>query len=82
MIYGPATSIRGEPGEYTASTRTEVKRDITFTLHAGDTKYVRTSVSMGLLAGHVTPTLEDAEAAEQEVETLKYTGTPISTAAK
>ncbi len=71
-----------EPGEYTASTTTEVKREVKFTLHAGDTKYVRTSVSMGLLVGHVTPTLDDSETAQQEVETLKYTGTPISTAAK
>ena len=57
-------------------------RGLSFTLHAGDTKYVRTSVSMGLLVGHVTPTLDDPETAAQEVETLKYTGTPISTAAK
>jgi hypothetical protein len=70
------------PGVYTVSTSTEVKRDIKFTLHAGDTKYVRTSVSMGLLIGHITPTLDDPETAPQEVEQLKYTGAPISTAAK
>ena len=71
-----------EPGEYTVSTSTEVKREVKFTLHAGDTKYVRTSVSIGLLVGHVAPTLEDADTAQQEVETLKYTGTPMNTAAK
>ncbi|MGG1946740.1 DUF2846 domain-containing protein [Trinickia sp. NRRL B-1857] len=71
-----------EPGDYTVSTSTEVTREVKFALHAGDTKYVQTSVSMGLLVGHVTPTLEDAETAEPEVETLKYTGTPMSTAAK
>jgi len=70
------------PGEYTVSTSTEVKRDIKFTLRAGDTKYVRTTVSMGFLVGHITPTLDDPETAPQEIEQLKYTGTPISTAAK
>lgn len=70
------------PGQYTVSTSTEVKRDIRFVLHAGDTKYVRTSVSMGLLVGRVTPTLDDPETAPQEVEQLTYTGAPISTAAK
>jgi Protein of unknown function (DUF2846) len=70
------------PGEYTVSTSTEVKRDIKFTLHAGDTKYVRTTVSMGLLVGRVTPTLDDPETAPREVEQLKYTGAPMATAAK
>ena len=71
-----------EPGEYTVSTSTEVKRAIKFTLRAGDTKYVRTTVSMGLLVGHITPTLDDPETAPQEIEQLKYTGAPMSTAAK
>jgi hypothetical protein len=71
-----------EPGEYTVSTSTEVKRDIKFTLHAGDTKYVRTTVSMGLFIGHITPTLDDPEAGPQDIAQLKYTGTPMSTAAQ
>ncbi|RKP48116.1 DUF2846 domain-containing protein [Trinickia fusca] len=62
------------PGDYTVSTSTEVKREVKFSLHAGDTKYVRTSVSMGLLVGHITPTLDDPETAPKEVEKLKYTG--------
>jgi hypothetical protein len=70
------------PGEYTVSTSTEVKHDIKFTLRAGDTKYVRTTVSMGFLVGHITPTLDDPETAPQEIEQLKYTGTPMTTAAK
>ncbi|WP_269845327.1 hypothetical protein [Trinickia dabaoshanensis] len=43
---------------------------------------MRTSMSMGLLVDHVTPTLHDSKTAQQEVETLKYAGTPISAAAK
>ena len=65
-------------GEYTVLTATEVKRTVTFTLHAGETRYVRTSVSMGLLVGHITPTLDDPETAPKEIETLKYTGKPPS----
>ena len=61
-------------GAYTVATATEVKRTVKFTLHTGETKYVRTSISMGVLVGHVTPTLDDPETAPQELEGLKYTG--------
>ncbi|MFT0174527.1 DUF2846 domain-containing protein [Paraburkholderia mimosarum] len=70
------------PGEYTVSTTTETKKEVTFTLHAGDTKYVRTSISMGILVGHITPTLDDPETAPHEIEQLKYTGAPATTAAR
>ncbi len=71
-----------EPGEYTVSTSTEVKKDIKFTLRAGDTKYVRTTVSMGFFVGHITPTLDDPETGPKEIEQLKFTGAPMSTATK
>ena len=61
-------------GAYTVATATEVKRTVKFTLHTGETKYVRTSISVGVLVGHVTPTLDDPETAPQELEGLKYTG--------
>jgi hypothetical protein len=70
------------PGEYTVSTSTEVKRQIKFTLRAGDTKYVRTSISMGFLVGHVAPTLDDPETAPKEIEALKYTGAKIGAVAQ
>lgn len=62
------------PGSYTVSTRTEVERTVSLTLHAGETRYVRTTSGMGFLIGHVTPTLEDAESATQTIADLKYTG--------
>ncbi|GAB7524006.1 hypothetical protein PBS_29910 [Paraburkholderia sp. 2C] len=68
------------PGDYTVSSATEVKREVTFTLHAGDTKYVRTSISMGILVGHITPTLDDPDTAPKELENLKYTGVKAATA--
>jgi Protein of unknown function (DUF2846) len=67
------------PGDYTVSTSTEVKREVTFALHAGDTKYVRTSISMGILVGHITPTLDDPDIASKEIENLKYTGVNTAT---
>jgi hypothetical protein len=62
------------PGAYTVATSTEVTKTISFTLHAGETKYVRTSISMGLLVGHITPSLDDPETGPKEIESLKYTG--------
>jgi hypothetical protein len=61
-------------GDYTAATRTEVERTVSFSLHAGETRYVRTTVGMGILIGHVTPTLEDGESATKTIADLKYTG--------
>lgn len=62
------------PGSYNVSTSTETKKEINFTLRAGDTKYVRTTISMGILVGHITPTLDDPETAPTEIEQLRYTG--------
>ena len=46
---------------------------MSFALDAGETKYVRTSVSMGLLVGHITPSLETPETAKKEIQDSKYT---------
>jgi hypothetical protein len=40
----------------------------------GETKYVRTKVSMGVLVGHVVPELVSADEAQKELATLSYTG--------
>ncbi|SIT35577.1 Putative lipoprotein (modular protein) [Paraburkholderia ribeironis] len=66
-------------GQYTVSTTTETEKSVSFTLHAGDTKYVRTSVSMGVLIEHVTPTLDDPDTGAQAIGELKYTGTSDGT---
>lgn len=60
-------------GQYTVSTSTEAEKNVSFALNAGETKYVRTSVSMGLLVGHITPSLETPETAIKEIEDSKYT---------
>lgn len=62
------------PGAYEVATATEVERNLSFTLEAGETRYVKTSVSMGALVGRVTPELIDAQQAVGELAGLNYTG--------
>jgi hypothetical protein len=69
------------PGTYEIATATEVERILSFTLEAGETRYVRTSVSMGALVGRVTPELVDAEEAVGELAGLSYTGDPSQVSA-
>jgi hypothetical protein len=59
-------------GSYKISTSTEVERDLTLTLEAGQIRYVRTEVSMGFMAGHVSPVLVDAAEAEKEIKDCHY----------
>jgi hypothetical protein len=61
-------------GEYSANASTEVERNVSFALANGETKYVRSSVSMGLLAGRVNFELVNAAEAEGELGSLSYTG--------
>lgn len=44
-------------------------------LDAGETKYVRTSPSFGVLVGRIVPELETPETARKDIEGLNYTGT-------
>ncbi len=59
-------------GKYTVATKTEVEKDVTFSLNSGETKYVRTSVGLGILVGRITPTLEQAGSAQSIIQGLKY----------
>ena len=63
-----------KPGSHEAITSTEVANKLSFVVAKGETKYVRTKVSMGLLAGHVIPELVNADEAMKEVSELSYTG--------
>ncbi|MCE2970406.1 MAG: DUF2846 domain-containing protein [Burkholderiales bacterium] len=63
-------------GNYVAASSTETEKTLSFTLAAGETKYVRSSVGLGLLVGRVILELEDPKAAQAEIETLSYTGGP------
>lgn len=65
------------PGDYEVSTTTEVERHLTFTLRAGEVRYVRTTVSMGVLWGRVYPDLVANDEGEKEIRDLAYTGEPL-----
>lgn len=59
-------------GNYEISTSTEVKRSLSITLADQETKYVRTSVSMGFLVGHISPELVDQAKGEADIKTLHH----------
>ena len=65
------------PGSCKASASTEVEREVTFTLAAGETKYIRSSVSMGVMVGRVNLDLVSPGDANKEIDELHYTGTPL-----
>ena len=60
-------------GNYTAAASTETEKTLSFTLQAGETKYVRSSMSMGLLVGRAVLDLETPEKARAELASLSYT---------
>ncbi|MGH8818773.1 MAG: DUF2846 domain-containing protein, partial [Achromobacter pestifer] len=61
-------------GTYKASTSTETEKTLSFVLDAGETKYVRSSPSIGLLVGRIVLELDTPEKAEKELGGLSYTG--------
>ncbi len=61
-------------GNYRVAAVTEVVNSLTFTLAAGETKYVRTSPSLGLSTGRISVELEDPKKALQEVASLSHSG--------
>ena len=66
-----------KPGSCKASASTEVERAVTFTLAAGETKYVKSSISMGLMVGRVNLELVSPDTAKAEITELHYTGAPL-----
>jgi len=61
-------------GNHVAVTSTETDNKVSFVLDKGEVKYVRTAVSMGVLVGHVVPTLVGSDEATKELAELSYTG--------
>jgi len=57
-------------GNYTASAATEVESKLAFTLAAGETKYVRTSITPGIIVGHMNFELVSKSEAEGELASL------------
>ncbi|HET7364571.1 MAG TPA: DUF2846 domain-containing protein [Burkholderiales bacterium] len=78
-------SVRGSffyvdenPGDCKASASTEVEREVSFTLSPGETKYIRSTVSMGALVGRVNLELVSPGDATSQMAQLHYTGTPLT----
>lgn len=57
-----------KPGSYVVATATEVERRLSFTLAAGQNRYVKTSVSIGILVGRVIPELVDPEVGRSAIQ--------------
>jgi hypothetical protein len=60
------------PGDYQMTTTTELKKSLSFHLDAGQTRYVRLNIAMGLLVGHVYPELIDEAQGAREIQTTKF----------
>lgn len=67
-----------DPGKCTVATSTETEKLLTFVLGRGETKYVRTRVSMGLLVGRISSELVAPDVAKAEIAELHYTGTALA----
>ncbi|MDR2154837.1 MAG: DUF2846 domain-containing protein [Burkholderiaceae bacterium] len=65
-------------GNYLAAASTETEKTLSFSLAAGETKYLRMSPSIGLLVGRIVINLETPEKAKEELPSLSYTGTAAS----
>jgi hypothetical protein len=64
-----------KPGNHEVMTTSEVERKLTFTLDKGETKYVKTSVGMGVIVYRIYPELVSAAEGQKELPELSYTGT-------
>ena len=59
--------VERPPGQYVVSASTEAKRSLTINLEAGEEKYIRLEVKMGLFAGHIKPVLVDQMTGRREI---------------
>lgn len=74
-VPGGFSYVDRPPGQYAVTTATEVENAVTFQLAAGETKYIKTAVTPGILVGYVTPTLEFPEQGRSDISRLRYVGT-------
>ena len=73
-VPGGFSYVDRPPGKYAVTTATEIENAVTFQLAAGETKYIKTTVTPGILVGHVTPTLEFPEQGQSDISRLRYVG--------
>ena len=73
-VPGGFSYVDRPPGKYAVTTTTEVENVVTFQLAAGESKYIKTSITPGILVAHVTPTLEFPEQGQSDISHLRYVG--------
>jgi hypothetical protein len=66
--------IDTQPGPYVVTTATETDYSVKFVLLAGQERFIRTSVSMGILVGRIAPELVDPDEARKDIANKSYTG--------
>ena len=81
-IAGGFFFVDQKPGPQEVNLSTEVERKVTFTLDAGQTRYVRMQVGLGVIIYRVFPELADPAEGAKEMQELSYTGKPLSGAAR
>lgn len=59
-------------GDYTMVTSTEVKRQLSFVLDEGQTRFIRFKIGMGFFVGHVYGELVDEDEALPEIQKCKF----------
>jgi hypothetical protein len=65
------------PGDYEVATSTEVERRVTFTLAAGQERFVKLTVGLGVLVHRVFPELVEPATGRAAIMGLAYTGTSL-----
>lgn len=60
------------PGNYVVSTTTEVEKHLSFTLSAGEERFVRLKPTFGLMVGRIVPELIARDEALNELKELRY----------
>lgn len=63
-----------EPGQYEVEVETEVKRKVRFSMKAGQSQYIKFSISFGVIAGRVRPELVNSIQGAEEIKELAYIG--------
>ena len=59
------------PGNYVVSASTEVEKKLSFTLDAGEERYVRLTPTFGLLVGRIVPELVSRDEALKDMKELR-----------
>jgi len=68
--------INRPPGTYVVACSTLLEHSRSYNLSAGQTIYVKLTSTVGLVAGHVIPSLANESTAQSSIKNLKYIGDP------